>query len=1398
MSRILKYKQAGSLPELEPMKKLEANSPQMLTPDASNVKMNTPGVERRKINVTGYGDIEWSPEYERFLVDKIAAEGGGNTDYQRVIDLIKSGGMSGIDASGLGTGSNLGGAEKSTRFTRRLGINGKNARIQDAMQNIAGWSQEYAKSKNAPVQPETLEAKNYSWDLDNRVMKRTGTNNMDYYNSLDHNGRRQFVEGGVNDFFDEIDSGGEWNDATHKGDKDIYNRLRGKRDEFNADLKALFDSGLQDNNLENAETANFINKWNVNPMSLFGKYTASKSDPASTGETTSANSARQAQISDWRKQKGWSDSHVFTGTDDDDYTDDKFWRFNHEGSPYTGIVDEVSSPNMNSAYNNSVFFDGYQIPLADIEAGGDKLAQHMRNMGMDLSMYDPSKLGDVFESEKMRGLRGAYTENYYNLNNNNLSEDLEAARLTDQETFDALKQGARSADHLLTPEEKQQGIKKYYVPSNKPGKSFEIKTVHPKKFAKNTQTGEQKEEISTSDYLKITDPEIKKLYELANFGGTRYKLKTEKKKQGGTINFNKIQKYQLGKSLTPLNNEQMAQQQQGVRDSEQRRSDSLKNPAKVKELFSTEHTLTGADRAELAALGMDVAGLVAGMIPGGSMVSAGSGLASTLTQFGADWARDGLDWGDVGRAGMSIGLDAASIIPFMGNAAKTSKVLKGLSKSSKYLTGIMAAAGATNGIEGLTNIINKGKDADINDYRMLLQGLQAAGIGVKAGARKLGTKPTDAVSIKSKDGTLQFKNKAEADQFVQSKGKYNESVAARDKWVAENPDLAVKGNKDFDALNAAASQSKVDFYKINQARGLTPADTKTLANTELDSSRGLNPLTWKGFKNADGKFQNPVGMRSPEAKIRTSENVEIKDFNNKEKYNWLERASARYTNALQGGNNKFVQARPESTEQASTGPVAALPAHSQRVHNGNLASSGQQIVTPPPISGKQLALPQGMTEGDYYKQVMGLHKNDPKTLGSRMAEVKKLKKEYKERFGKDLPKILSRKEYNKAVSDLYIHEPKTLGTRMKEVRRLKNEFRERFGTDFEYKPSKKIDKHFLGGMFGNKTPKTTQGTGDGVNSTIWQDAGNFIGKNIGANEIGLATTLFGNNMMQKKSKKLSAPTPMDSYNLNKYKNVSTPINQINAINQKRNISGFNNQYSSPELNAAVQLAGNQAYDQMEQDLMTQAGNQQREVDNANVQLSNQQAGINNQIANQNKQQAYAFKQFNNMNDVNKIRSDFESIRNYQLKRQADKEKNALRQQQWTDKLNQLDYTEAAESEKSALMADIINKSGLTKDASISPEQFISNNPTLYKDFTNSWKTKNNELMRSFYNKQLSPQFQKGGSLEMLPEEAKAFAKQVNEKEKAFNRLIIERNKEHSKIMVASMKAAQPLIKKMLG
>lgn len=232
-------------------------------------------------------------------------------------------------------------------------------------------------------------------------------------------------------------------------------------------------------------------------------------------------------------------------------------------------------------------------------------------------------------------------------------------------------------------------------------------------------------------------------------------------------------------------------------DNKKEKVDKYKDPKKPADAFSFNN-LTSADKWQIASIAGDVISLAAAIPTGGNPVSAIGGVGSTLAQFGADIKRDGLDWKDAGNLLLGLGLDALSFLPGVGIAGKTAKVIKGLKKAANVLRPALIAAGATQGVTSLNNLLS-GKGT-LDDWRGLANGLMAlkGGLNMRQQLKVTEYKGKPKIVSKSKE---QLRNEA-IDEYIKKnpdstnyEGKSTEWFDADTKKIKDY-DLAYKGLKE--------------------------------------------------------------------------------------------------------------------------------------------------------------------------------------------------------------------------------------------------------------------------------------------------------------------------------------------------------------------------------------------------------------------------------------------------------------------------------------------------------------------------------------------------------------------------------------------------------------------------
>lgn len=165
----------------------------------------------------------------------------------------------------------------------------------------------------------------------------------------------------------------------------------------------------------------------------------------------------------------------------------------------------------------------------------------------------------------------------------------------------------------------------------------------------------------------------------------------------------------------------------------------------------TEFTAT--DIARISAAGMDVASALSAFVPVyGTAVSAGTGLVSSLTNFGADMFDKSVSAGDMWKnLGANIAMDAVGLVPGFGTAGKAGKITKTL---IKYVPKIVTVLSASNALSpesraSWAKLASK-ESLTVRDWQNIAAGCSALA-GVSRGAVGHFNAHTMAKGTKTKD-----------------------------------------------------------------------------------------------------------------------------------------------------------------------------------------------------------------------------------------------------------------------------------------------------------------------------------------------------------------------------------------------------------------------------------------------------------------------------------------------------------------------------------------------------------------------------------------------------------------------------------------------------------------------
>lgn len=263
----------------------------------------------------------------------------------------------------------------------------------------------------------------------------------------------------------------------------------------------------------------------------------------------------------------------------------------------------------------------------------------------------------------------------------------------------------------------------------------------------------------------------------------------------------------------------------------------------------TEFTAT--DIARISAAGMDVASALSAFAPVyGTAISAGSGLISSLTNFGADMFDKSVSAGDMWKnLGTNIAMDAVGLVPGFGTAGKAGKITKTL---VKYVPKIVTALSAANALSPESRAswakLASNESLTVKDWQNIAAGCSALA-GISRGAVGHFNAHTMAKGTKTKDFNItasdgkQYKVTAEQLETLK-KQKSLEDINKEFKKIHPDAELGsffrngkwqqlrhlhfnnpqVKSVYDFSQLNNQGTFSNSNIWKVareNNLRGIS-------------------------------------------------------------------------------------------------------------------------------------------------------------------------------------------------------------------------------------------------------------------------------------------------------------------------------------------------------------------------------------------------------------------------------------------------------------------------------------------------------------------------------------------------------------------------------------------------
>jgi len=291
----------------------------------------------------------------------------------------------------------------------------------------------------------------------------------------------------------------------------------------------------------------------------------------------------------------------------------------------------------------------------------------------------------------------------------------------------------------------------------------------------------------------------------------------------------------------------------------------------IKDIFKGDYKMSTQEKLEAGALAADLTSLGFTLTGAGSIPGAAIGAVATSAQLGADISRDGADLADFGKAALGYGLDVVSAVPGLGLIGKSSKTLNTIKRSAKWLIPVMAAAGATQAVGVVSDVLSGKKkitDLTTDDLRVLTNGLHAGVAGGRAINNAAATKKVTQSSLKLKEASVDLDPKQA--EILNSLEGVNQQTQAK-LFAIEN--LAKKGTNVSDVTLKEVKDgfsSKAKFWAANPKLKEVVEVSTAGVGRELKNIDDYQSNSWKD------KYMrsviNKAAIRNPGAKFDLTDN----------------------------------------------------------------------------------------------------------------------------------------------------------------------------------------------------------------------------------------------------------------------------------------------------------------------------------------------------------------------------------------------------------------------------------------------------------------------------------------------------------------------------------------------
>lgn len=285
---------------------------------------------------------------------------------------------------------------------------------------------------------------------------------------------------------------------------------------------------------------------------------------------------------------------------------------------------------------------------------------------------------------------------------------------------------------------------------------------------------------------------------------------------------------------------------------------------------------TDVDTATAVALASDIGSLGLSFVPGANVLAAGAGAVGSTATFTADVKRDGFQMKDLGSYGLNLLMDAGTLIPFVGGAAKLGKAGKLITKAAPTLIKAASIYGLGDAFINTVKKISSGESFTLDDVRRIVNGISGGITLSKTGLLPAVTKD------KSKPNIFKSNKTGEPD-------------------IKVDVDAIKKASKQ-DQLIELQSQITANYRKANKNTKLSDDDILKLYDIPTKKKLNLKKKFWQS-----DRVDTPLFESKSQWRPLTNAEIIAKNKDRNALQNWFWGTHGRtFNNQIRSGYTQYM------------------------------------------------------------------------------------------------------------------------------------------------------------------------------------------------------------------------------------------------------------------------------------------------------------------------------------------------------------------------------------------------------------------------------------------------------------------------------------------------------------